>query len=52
MSFGWLALDFGPDGHIGDPTLATLERGASAYEATIDRLVEAFTEVKHFRYRS
>ncbi len=52
VSFGWLASDFGPDGHIGDPTLATAERGAQAYAATIDRLVEAFTEVKHFRYRS
>lgn len=52
VSFGWLALDFGPDGHIGDPTLATAEQGATSYDATITRLVEAFTEVKHFRYRA
>ena len=30
VGFGWLSNDFGPDGHIGDPTTATAERGADA----------------------
>lgn len=52
VSFGWLASDFGPDGHIGDPTLATAERGAASYAGIIERLIAAFTEIKHFRYRA
>jgi beta-ureidopropionase / N-carbamoyl-L-amino-acid hydrolase len=29
VGFGWLSNDFGPDGHIGDPTTATAERGGA-----------------------
>ena len=28
VSFGWLSNDFGPSGHIGDPTGATAERAS------------------------
>ena len=28
VSFGWTSDDFGPDGHIGDPTGATAEQGS------------------------
>lgn len=51
VSFGWLAHDFGPNGHIGDPTGATPERGAQSFSAAVERLVEAFTEIKDFRHR-
>ncbi len=51
VSFGWLAHDFGPDGHIGDPTGATAERGAAAFDASVDALAAAFAEVAAFRYR-
>ncbi len=27
VGFGWLSNDFGPDGHIGDPTAATADTG-------------------------
>lgn len=50
VSFGWLAHDFGPDGHIGDPTGATPERGAASFDAAVDRLCAAFREVADFRY--
>ncbi len=52
VSFGWLASDFGPGGHIGDPTLASAERGASAHAATIDRLIRAFGEIKRFTFEA
>ncbi|MGH1502409.1 MAG: creatininase family protein [Acidimicrobiales bacterium] len=50
VSFGWLAHDFGPNGHIGDPTLADAERGAASFEAAVTRLGEAFAEVAAFRF--
>lgn len=51
VSFGWLASDFGPDGHIGDPTGATPERGKQSFEAAVSRLSAAFGEIADFRFR-
>lgn len=51
VSFGWLASDFGPDGHIGDPTGATPERGKQSFEAAVSRLGAAFGEIADFRFR-
>lgn len=48
VSFGWLADDFGPDGHIGDPTGATAERGAAAFEHSVTELGAALAEVAAF----
>jgi creatinine amidohydrolase len=48
VSFGWLADDFGPDGHIGDPTGATAERGAAVFEHAVTALGEAMAEVAAF----
>jgi creatinine amidohydrolase len=48
VSFGWLADDFGPDGHIGDPTGATAERGKEAFEHAVAALGEAMAEVAAF----
>lgn len=50
VSFGWLASDFGPDGHIGDPTGATAERGKRSFEAAVSRLGAAFGEIADFRF--
>lgn len=50
VTFGWLAHDFGPTGMIGDPTVATAERGERSFQAAVDRLCEAFVEVKDFRH--
>ncbi|MPY91943.1 MAG: creatininase family protein [Acidimicrobiia bacterium] len=50
VSFGWLADDFGPDGHIGDPTAATAELGKGLFEAAVARLGEQFEEVSRFRF--
>ena len=51
VSFGWLASDFGPDGHIGDPTGATPERGKQSFDAAVSRLGAAFGEIADFRFR-
>jgi len=52
VSFGWLANDFGPDGHIGDPTGATPERGKQSFDAAVSRLSAAFGEIANFRFRA
>jgi creatinine amidohydrolase len=44
VSFGWLTDDFGPDGHIGDPTGATAEHGKTVFDAAVGRLVEVIAE--------
>lgn len=49
-SFGWLSNDFGPDGHIGDPTGATAALGETLFEAAIARLAEGLTEVRAFEF--
>ncbi|MEP1125753.1 MAG: creatininase family protein [Ilumatobacter sp.] len=48
VGFGWLSNDFGPDGHIGDPTTATAERGAEIFEAAVVAFVEALAEIDRF----
>ena len=50
VTFGWLAHDFGPTGLIGDPTAATAKRGEQGFNAAVDRLADAFREVKQFRH--
>ena len=49
VSFGWLSNDFGGDGHIGDPTAATAERGKELFEAAVRGLGEALAEVAAFQ---
>ncbi len=48
VSFGWLSNDFGDDGHIGDPTAATSERGASIFAGAVDTFAEALREISSF----
>jgi len=50
-SFGWLSDDFGPDGHVGDPTSATSDDGRLAFEAAIDMLAAALVEIRDFSLR-
>lgn len=52
VTFGWLSDDFGPAGHIGDPTGATAELGSRMFEQTVSTLVAALVEVKEFRLPS
>ena len=49
VSFGWLSSDFGADGHIGDPTAASAERGKELFEGAVRGLGEALAEVAAFQ---
>ncbi|MFN0028398.1 MAG: creatininase family protein [Acidimicrobiales bacterium] len=50
VSFGWLADDFGPDGHIGDPTGATAQLGAELFDEAVRRLGEQLVEIAGFTF--
>ncbi len=51
VTFGWLAADFADSGVIGDPTGANAAAGSVLFDRAVAQLVEALTEVKHFRFR-
>ncbi len=48
VGFGWTSRDFGPSGHIGDPTVATASRGAELYGTAVDALCGALAEIAAF----
>ncbi|MCB0996772.1 MAG: creatininase family protein [Acidimicrobiales bacterium] len=48
VSFGWLSDDFGPSGHIGDPTGATAAEGERLFLTAIDLLEAQLDEIVHF----
>ena len=48
VGFGWLSSDFGPDGHIGDPTTATAERGEELFCAAVDAFCAGLAEIAEF----
>jgi creatinine amidohydrolase len=48
VSFGWTSDDFGPDGHIGDPTGATAEHGKAVFDAAVGRLAAVIAEAHRF----
>ncbi len=50
VGFGWLSDDFGPDGHIGDPTGASAELGKALFEAAVARVGEQLAEVARFTF--
>jgi len=51
VSFGWTSDDFGPDGHVGDPTGATAEHGKVLFEAAVTHLVAVLGEAHRFPHR-
>jgi creatinine amidohydrolase len=50
VAFGWLSNDFGPDGHIGDPTSASADHGAALFEAAVVAFAEALAEIAAFDF--
>ncbi|MFM8871270.1 MAG: creatininase family protein [Actinomycetota bacterium] len=50
VSFGWLSNDFHADGHIGDPTKATAERGKVLFDGAIADLCSALEEIHDFEF--
>lgn len=51
VPFGWTSQDFGPAGHIGDPTTASAEDGRRLFETAVAVLGEQLAEVARFRFR-
>ncbi len=50
VAFGWLSNDFFPEGHIGDPTGASAELGASMFTSAVDSLGIAMKEISRFDF--
>ena len=50
VPFGWMSNDFFPEGHIGDPTAATAELGASMFSTAVATLGEVLGEVSRFDF--
>jgi creatinine amidohydrolase len=50
VGFGWLSSDFHPLGVIGDPTVATADRGKALFESMVANLGDALAEVAHFSF--
>lgn len=50
VTFGWSSNDVMPSGVIGDPTLASAERGKQIFEAGVDRLGLAMEEISRFSF--
>lgn len=50
VGFGWLSNDFGPDGHIGDPTTATADRGELLFNGAVDAFCTALAEIAAFEF--
>jgi creatinine amidohydrolase len=52
VSFGWLSDDFGPAGHIGDPTGASAEVGKAHFEGAVAGTAAAIEEASRFEFGS
>ena len=50
VQFGWLSNDFGPSGHIGDPTDATAAYGAALFNGAVDVLCDQLREIGSFGF--
>ncbi len=50
VQFGWLSNDFGPQGHIGDPTKATATYGAELFANAISVLCDQLREIATFTF--
>ncbi len=50
VQFGWLSNDFGADGHIGDPTGASAERGAKLFDDSVAFIIEQLRDIVDFDF--
>jgi creatinine amidohydrolase len=50
VAFGWSSDDLAPGGVIGDPTLASAERGAALWAGMVESAGEALAEVAAFAF--
>lgn len=52
VQFGWLSNDFGDDGHIGDPTGATAERGARLFDDSVEFICQQLRDIATFDFEN
>ncbi len=52
VQFGWLSDDFGPHGHIGDPTGASAGLGAELFDESVGSLCDQLREIAAFSFPS
>jgi len=50
VQFGWLSNDFGPDGHIGDPTGANAELGQRLFEQSVSFILDQLRDIASFEF--
>ena len=51
VQFGWTSRDFGPHGHIGDPTGATVELGRRLFDEVVGAMAGQLREIAGFDFR-
>lgn len=51
VQFGWLSNDFGDQGHIGDPTGATAERGERLFEESVSFITDQLRDIVGFDFQ-
>lgn len=50
VQFGWMSDDFGPHGHIGDPTRASAADGARLFAAAVELVSDQLREIVRFEH--
>ncbi|HAQ24137.1 MAG TPA: creatininase [Acidimicrobiaceae bacterium] len=50
VQFGWTTRDFGVDGHVGDPTGATVELGEQLFGEVVEALADQMREIALFEF--
>ena len=50
VQFGWTSRDFGPQGHIGDPTGATVDLGCALFDAVVGAMASQLREIAGFDF--
>ena len=50
VQFGWTSRDFGPQGHIGDPTGATVDLGRALFDEVVGAMASQLREIAGFDF--
>ena len=50
VQFGWTSRDFGPEGHIGDPSGATVDLGRGLFDEVVGAMASQLREIAAFEF--
>ena len=50
VQFGWISRDFGSQGHIGDPTGATVDLGCRLFDEVVEAMASQLREIAGFDF--